>query len=103
MKSRKRISLLSLMIIFSLACGLAGQAVPQGQVSEQSQNAPQEETTTFSAQAISPASVDLKWPAVVGATGYLLEGQYGDGDYFQVDKLPGDRTEYTHFVVPGSS
>ena len=103
MKKRSRILLLSLLIIFSMACGLAGQGVPQGQVTQQSQSAPQEETTTFSAQAVSPASVDLKWPAVVGATGYLLEGQYGDGDYFQVDKLPGDRTEYTHFVVPGSS
>jgi hypothetical protein len=103
MKNDRRITALALLIIFSMSCSLTGQAIPQKQVTPQGQVAPQVGSAAFSAQANSPASINLKWQPVDGAGGYLLEGQYGGGDFFQVANLTGDQTEFIHFVVPGSS
>jgi hypothetical protein len=78
------------LVTFSLACSLTGQAV-QRVGSE-----------AFSAQVGSPASVSLEWQSVAGASGYLLEGRYGQGDFFQVAQLAGDQRQFTHFIVPRS-
>lgn len=91
MKKRNWVLGLGLLVIFSLACSMFGQLLPQG--------GPQ----ALSAQADSPASVRLAWPAVAGADGYLLEGQYGNGDFFEIDRPPAGTTSFTHFVVPGSA
>jgi hypothetical protein len=91
MKGGRRILGLCLLVAFSVACALTGKIPSLGG------------SQAFSAQADSPASVGLKWQVVNGASGYLLEGQYGKGNFSQVAKLAEDRTEFTHFVVPGSA
>jgi hypothetical protein len=57
----------------------------------------------LSAEALSPASVGLAWPAVDGASGYSLSVRYGPADFLPVADLPADQLSFTHFVVPGAA
>src|SRR5688572_15326932 len=91
MKHQKLLLGWGLLLAFSLACAAVGQVLPVGGAQ------------AFSAQAGSPALVSLEWPAMAGAEGYLLEGRYGTGEFFEVAQPGAGATGFTHFVVPGSA
>lgn len=60
------------------------------------------EPRSLLATANSAVSVNLAWAAVPNASSYLIEAKYGSGDFFELAKLDGEATSYTHFVVPNS-
>jgi hypothetical protein len=98
MFAKARFALLSVLIFLVAACG-------SGEQQTQRPPAPEGSTGTgaLSSAAVTAVSVDLQWKPAANAEGYLIEGQYGDGDFFPVAELGSDAINFTHFIVPGSS
>jgi hypothetical protein len=87
---------LALLIMATLACGpLAG--ANSGTDSPGAELAPVER---FTAEATSPVSVLLRWPAEPQATKYVVEVRYGEGDFFPLAEVAGDQTSYEDFPAP---
>jgi len=85
--------LLALLVILLLSCNFATGLVGGGG------NGPK----NFSAELSAPDVVALKWDAVEGATGYILELSIDNGESVQFVVLPPDRTSYEDLSAPEKS
>jgi hypothetical protein len=54
----------------------------------------------FRAVATSAISVDLSWDPVDGATGYRIENQFGDSEWFTLASLDSAQTSFEDFLTP---
>jgi len=84
--------LFALLVILLLSCNFATGLVGSG-------NGPK----NFTAALTAPDVVALKWDAVEGATGYILELGIDKGDSIQFVALPPDRTSYEDLSAPEKS
>jgi hypothetical protein len=89
MKSIKFASILVFLIIFSLSCAFVTQPLSGG-------GGPK----NFTAALTAPDVVMLKWDAVDGASGYILELSIDNGESFSIVALPPERTSYEDLTAP---
>jgi hypothetical protein len=77
-----------------------GTVVGQGQNISQGESSAPEHSGPFSAVATSAISVNLAWDPVEGASGYRVENQFGDSEWFVLAELGADATSYEAFLAP---
>ena len=100
--------ILAALIVASLLLGACGPAAPGANELENptdpSGEAPlaAQPTGPFRAVATSAISVDLSWDPVDGATGYRIENQFGESEWFALAELPGDQLAYEDFPAPSN-
>lgn len=115
----KRINaFLSFILILSTllaACGPAAvddgpeaSSIPPDSGTQGDPNAAQaaldsDEDHGFVAQVTSAISVDLTWEPVEGATGYRIENQFGDSEWFTLAEVAGDQLAYEDFLTPSNT
>ena len=92
MKSIRFTPLIVFLILFSLSCAFVTQSILSG-------GGPK----NFSAALTAPDVVALKWDAVEGATGYILELSIDQGDSIPIVELPPERTSYEDLSAPQKS
>ncbi len=88
MNAKSIYRLFTMIIVFSFACSFATGLTNEG--------GPDNFTAVLTASDI----VMLKWDAVEGATGYILELSIDDGDSFPIIALPSERTSYEDLTAP---
>jgi hypothetical protein len=102
----KRAFNLGLCLFFAIplltACGAGGQSSGGDSTSADSQEAATATARSgpLSAVATSAISVNLAWDPVDGATGYRIENQFGDSEWFTIAELDGNQTTFEDFLVP---
>jgi hypothetical protein len=100
MKNKSTFAGISFAAVLVLAACGSGSPISAPDAGGHSTNSNPE---AFSAAASTAVGVDLIWAPVGGATGFLLEGKYGDGEFFEIAQLSANENAYAHFVVPKSS
>ncbi len=94
-----------LPVVFLLgACGGSNTSTVTGQGQENIQSEPSspEPSGPFSVVATSAISVDLAWDPVEGATGYRVENQFADSEWFQLAEVDASQTTYEDFLTPSN-
>jgi hypothetical protein len=94
MINRKLLLIFSIFLLVFLACNFTSGTLPNG-------NQPSSVGRgSFSAEATSPVSVYLTWPAVNGVEKYLIDVRVGQEDFIPLAELTADQTSFEDFPVP---
>jgi len=73
-----------------------------GEVASSQSGLDSDESDGFRAQVTSAISVNLAWDPVEGASGYRIDNQFADSEWFKLAEVDSSQTTYEDFLTPSN-